>query len=211
MRSPRKLLLLVFLGLHLWHMEVPRLGVKSELQLPAYTTATATWDLSHICDLHHRSRQCQILNTLSEARIKPATSWILVGFVTPEPQQELFLRNYFYLYILNRSYIYRVQKLRENSPFSQLPEGDQSYQCVGHLSRNISCIHKQRFFFFVLFCFFCFFCFFCLFRATPVVYGESKARGPIRATAAGLHQSHSNARSEPHFRPTPQLMAMPDP
>ena len=29
-------------------MEVPRLGVKSELQLPAYTAATATWDLSHI-------------------------------------------------------------------------------------------------------------------------------------------------------------------
>ena len=32
--------LFVFLGLHPWHMEVPRLGVKSELQLPAYTTAT---------------------------------------------------------------------------------------------------------------------------------------------------------------------------
>ena len=32
----------VFLGLHLWHMEVPRLGVEWELQLPAYTTATAT-------------------------------------------------------------------------------------------------------------------------------------------------------------------------
>ena len=32
---------LVFLGLHLWHMKVPRLEVKSELQLPAYTTATA--------------------------------------------------------------------------------------------------------------------------------------------------------------------------
>ena len=29
-------------------MEVPRLGVKSELQLPAYTTATAMWDLSCI-------------------------------------------------------------------------------------------------------------------------------------------------------------------
>ena len=28
-----------FLGLHLRHMEVPRLGIKSELQLPAYTTA----------------------------------------------------------------------------------------------------------------------------------------------------------------------------
>ena len=30
------------LRLHLWHMEVPRLGVKPELGLPAYTTATAT-------------------------------------------------------------------------------------------------------------------------------------------------------------------------
>ena len=28
------------------HMEVPRLGVESELQPPAYTTATATRDLS---------------------------------------------------------------------------------------------------------------------------------------------------------------------
>ena len=26
---------------HPWHMEVPGLGVRSELQLPAYTTATA--------------------------------------------------------------------------------------------------------------------------------------------------------------------------
>ena len=31
-----------FLGLHLQHMEVPSLGVKLELELPAYTTATAT-------------------------------------------------------------------------------------------------------------------------------------------------------------------------
>ena len=34
----------VFLRPHLLHMEVPRLGVRSELQLPAYTTATATLD-----------------------------------------------------------------------------------------------------------------------------------------------------------------------
>ena len=27
---------------HPWHMKVPRLGVKSELQLPAYATATTT-------------------------------------------------------------------------------------------------------------------------------------------------------------------------
>ena len=37
---------IVFLGPHPQHMEVPRLGVESELQLPAYTTATATPDPS---------------------------------------------------------------------------------------------------------------------------------------------------------------------
>ena len=40
------------LGSHPQHMEVPRLGVESELQLLAYTTATATWDPSYIFDLH---------------------------------------------------------------------------------------------------------------------------------------------------------------
>ena len=41
------------------HTEVPRLGVKSELQLPAYTRATP--DQSLICNLHHSSQQRQIL------------------------------------------------------------------------------------------------------------------------------------------------------
>ena len=49
-------------------MEVPRLGVKLELQPLAYTTATAMWDLSYVCDLHHSSQQHQILNPPSEAR-----------------------------------------------------------------------------------------------------------------------------------------------
>ena len=57
-----------FLGLHPWHMKVPRLGMESELQLLAYTTATATPNLSHICELYHSSRQCQILNPVSEVR-----------------------------------------------------------------------------------------------------------------------------------------------
>ena len=50
------------------HMEVPRLGVKLELQLRATTIATATWDPSLICDLHCSSQQHQILNPLREAR-----------------------------------------------------------------------------------------------------------------------------------------------
>ena len=35
----------------LWHLEVPRLVGKSELQLPAYATAIATLDPSCIYDL----------------------------------------------------------------------------------------------------------------------------------------------------------------
>ena len=50
---------------------------------------------------------------------------------------------------------------------------------------------------------------FLLFRATPAVYGGSQARGPTRATAASLR--HSNAGSELHLRPTPQLAATLDP
>ena len=45
-----------FLGPHLWYMEVPRLGVESELQLPATATVTAMQDQSHLCNLHHSSR-----------------------------------------------------------------------------------------------------------------------------------------------------------
>ena len=41
-------ILFLFLGPHPQHMEVPRLGVESELQLLAYSTVTATPDpLTH--------------------------------------------------------------------------------------------------------------------------------------------------------------------
>ena len=60
--------LLVCFGPYPWHIEVPRLGVKLELQLPAYTTATAAPDLSLVCDLHRSSQQRRILNPLREAR-----------------------------------------------------------------------------------------------------------------------------------------------
>ena len=38
-----------------------------------------------------------------------------------------------------------------------------------------------------------------LIRVTPLAYGNSQARGQIGAIAAGLHHSHSNARSEPQL------------
>ena len=43
------------------------------------------------------------------------------------------------------------------------------------------------------------FFYFCLFRATPLAYGSSQARGQIRAAAAGLHHSHSNTASLTHW------------
>ena len=67
-------------------MEVPRLGVKSKLQLPAY--ATATLDLSYVCDLHHSSQKCQILNSLSKAKDQTCILIMLVGFLTTEPPWE---------------------------------------------------------------------------------------------------------------------------
>ena len=45
------------LGLYPWHMEVPRLGVELELELPACTTGIAMQDPSCVCNLQHSSRQ----------------------------------------------------------------------------------------------------------------------------------------------------------
>ena len=61
-------ILFCFLGSHPGHMAVSRLGVKSEVQLPAYATAVAMQDVSPICDLHHSSWQHLIVNLLSKAK-----------------------------------------------------------------------------------------------------------------------------------------------
>ena len=74
------LLFIYLLGLHLGHKEVPRLGDESELHLLAYTTATATPDLSHVCDLLTGYGNAGSFNPLSKARdthILIDTSWIL--------------------------------------------------------------------------------------------------------------------------------------
>ena len=57
-------------------MEDPRLGVKSEPQLPGTATAMATQDLSHICTLHRSLWHCWILNPLRPG-IEPESSWTL--------------------------------------------------------------------------------------------------------------------------------------
>ena len=70
-------------------MEVPRLGVESELLLPTYATATAMPDLSHNCNLLHSLRQCRILNPLSETRDQTCTfTDTVLGSWSTEPQWE---------------------------------------------------------------------------------------------------------------------------
>ena len=59
--------LFCFLGLHLRHREVLRLEVQSELQLPAYATATGARDVSRVFDSTTSSQPRQILNPPIEA------------------------------------------------------------------------------------------------------------------------------------------------
>ena len=73
-------------------MEVPGPEVESELQVQAYTTATAISDLSHTYDLHSILWQCQILNPLNEARDRThILTETTLGSLSTEPQQELQL------------------------------------------------------------------------------------------------------------------------
>lgn len=71
-------------GLHPWPMEIPRLGGDSELQLPAYSSATATPEPTLVYGLHCSSWQQQILKLLSEVGVDPASSRMLVRFATAE-------------------------------------------------------------------------------------------------------------------------------
>ena len=64
----------VFLGLYPQHMNVPRLGVDSELQLLVYTTAIAMPE-SEMC-----LRSVPELTEQGQGS-EPSSSWILVGFV----------------------------------------------------------------------------------------------------------------------------------
>jgi len=66
----------------------------------------------------------------------------------------------------------------------------ETYQDEKKRYHDLTYIWNLNFFFF-------FFCLFAISWATPAAYGGSQARGRIGAVATGLHQSHSNAGSEP--------------
>ena len=72
--------LLLFVGPQQQHMEVPRLGVESHLQMPAYSNMSVTYTIAH--------GHAGSLTHWTRPGIETASSWILVGFVTTEPQQD---------------------------------------------------------------------------------------------------------------------------
>ena len=71
-----------FMRPNVQHMEVPRLSVKSQLQLLAYITATAMQNPSYICSLHHSSWQHRVLNPWNEARVRTYILMDIVGLIT---------------------------------------------------------------------------------------------------------------------------------
>ena len=66
-----------FLWPHMQHMEFPGPGVKSELQPPAYTTATTTQDPSCICDLAAAYGDSGSLTHQERPGVKPSSSLTL--------------------------------------------------------------------------------------------------------------------------------------
>ena len=115
-------------------MEVPRLGVKSELQLLAkpqpqqhqiQATATATSDPTYTT-AHGNA------GSLTHGRrsgIEPSTSWFIVGFVSPVPQRKLslyhFLSKLHFLQI-SRAFLFKIS-------LSSKPDTDsRSFLCSSH-------------------------------------------------------------------------------
>ena len=70
-------------------MEVPRLGVDLELQLPANTTATAMQIWARSAAYTTAQSKAGPLTHGAGLGIEPASSWILVRFISTEPRWEL--------------------------------------------------------------------------------------------------------------------------
>ena len=173
----------------------------------AYVAATAAQDLSRICNLHCSLWQLRILNPLPKARdgTHILMDTICVGFLTCWPlffSVFLFLLSFFFLSL---SLLFLVNKAK-TSIKSQVIDASIVIKMIMLVLITIPCMPLVfpvcKAFFFLSFFFF---------RYTPTAYGSSQAKGQIRATAAGLHHSHSNVGSEPSLWPTPQLTARLDP
>ena len=73
-----------------------------------YATATAMLDLSHIFDLPHAYGNAGSLTHWARPGIKPASSWILVRFITTEPQWALLSQCIWKLTVSVQSSIWKL-------------------------------------------------------------------------------------------------------
>ena len=89
------LLFSFFLEPCMWHMEVLRLGVESELQLPAMPQLQQCGILAASETYTTAQSNSGSLTHWARPGIKPASSWILVRFFTIEPQWELSQEDHF--------------------------------------------------------------------------------------------------------------------
>ena len=124
-----------------WHMEVPRLGVISELQLLETATATATRDPS-ICNLHGSSWQCGLLNPLNEDRdwtfILMDTSWVHYRWAMGTPLVFFF---FFLIWHFYMSWTRQGKRIAFTSPTNDQTTTNKLHQMT--LKGGISKTHSQ--------------------------------------------------------------------
>ena len=64
---------------------------RGRIRAPAAVHSHSSSGSSHVCNLHHSSRQCRILNPLSEAKKLTQVLMDASQLITTEPQQELLI------------------------------------------------------------------------------------------------------------------------
>ena len=157
---------------------------KGLIHLSDYLTgvfsATEAWHWKHLPSSSHYywlTSKCQHLSNWTPALTSPPTNLSTTLQLTPEaPWQSLRFSSY-----------PTYSLFSDHCCFSR----DDCFSIMG-----FTCPLKNA----VYICSsFHFFLYFLLFRAAPVAYGSSQARGQIGVAAAGLCSSHSNAGSLTHW------------
>ena len=81
--------LLFLCVLHLWHLEVPRLEVQSDTAAGLHHNHSNAGSKPHLQPTPQLMAKPRSLTHQARPEIRPASSWILVGFISAAPQQEL--------------------------------------------------------------------------------------------------------------------------
>ena len=103
-----------FLGRHLQHMKIPRLGVELELQLLACLTATAMPDPAASATYITAHSNTGYLTHWARPGIEPASSWILVRLISAVPQWGTCLFSFF-LFVVRTLHIPFLSQFQEHN------------------------------------------------------------------------------------------------